>query len=260
VSNLVALNDKELRSYLDRIGYSGARKNSLGMLRKLHRQHLISVPFENIDIQIGRPIVLSEHAFYKKIVKEHRGGFCYELNGSFANLLRALDFEVEMLSARVAREEGGFTPEFDHMALLVNLAGERFLADVGFGDSFIEPKRIDYDEMQEDGSGREYKITRIGSALLLSQRSSNDSLKPQYRFSLIPRSLKEFAPRCEFQQSSPLSHFRKGWICSKLTPTGRVSLTHKKLIVTNKGKRFERPIEGRSDLNALLRRHFSIIL
>jgi N-hydroxyarylamine O-acetyltransferase len=148
------------------------------MLRKLHRRHLISVPFENIDIQIGRPIVLSEQAFYKKIVMERRGGFCYELNGSFANLLRALDFEVEMLSARVAKEEGGFTPEFDHMALLVNLAGERFLADVGFGDSFIEPKRIDYDELQDDSSGREYKITRIGSALLLSQRSSNDSLKP----------------------------------------------------------------------------------
>jgi N-hydroxyarylamine O-acetyltransferase len=230
------------------------------MLRKLHRRHLISVPFENIDIQIGRPIVLSEHAFYKKIVKERRGGFCYELNGSFANLLRALDFEVEMLSARVAKEEGGFTPEFDHMALLVNLADERFLADVGFGDSFTEPKRIDYDELQEDSSGREYKITRNGSTMLLSQSAGNNSWKPQYRFSLTPRSLKEFVPRCEFQQKFPLSNFRKGWICSKLTPTGRISLTDKKLIVTRKGKRFERPVEGRSDLNALLRRHFSIIL
>jgi N-hydroxyarylamine O-acetyltransferase len=228
------------------------------MLRKLHRRHLISVPFENIDIQIGRPIVLSEPAFYKKIVMERRGGFCYELNGSFANLLRALDFEVEMLSARVAKEEGGFTPEFDHMALLVNLAGERFLADVGFGDSFIEPKRIDYDEPQEDSSGREYKITRIGSALLLSQRSSNDSLKPQYRFSLTPRSLKEFAPRCEFQQSSPLSHFRKGWICSRLTSTGRKSLTYEKLITTKSGKRFEQPVRGRSEFEALLRKHFGI--
>src|SRR5207249_10201564 len=130
-------------AYLERIAYRGPLRPSIEALRSLHRKHLLSVPFENLDIHLGRPITLSDDAFCDKIIKRGRGGFCYELNGSFAILLKSLGFKVSMLSARVARKDGGFTPEFDHMTLLVALKG-RWLADVGFGESFTERKRLDF--------------------------------------------------------------------------------------------------------------------
>ena len=86
----------------------------------MHRAHLLAVPFENLDIHLGRPISLDQDALFGKIVTRRRGGFCYELNGLFALLLRELGFEVTLLSAGVARADGGFGPEFDHLTLLVS--------------------------------------------------------------------------------------------------------------------------------------------
>src|SRR5215208_6825945 len=134
----------EAKAYLSRIGHTGPRDPTIDTLRALHRAHLAAVPFENLDIHAGRPIRLDRSAFFRKIVGERRGGFCYELNGLFGALLEALGFEVTLLSARVAREGGGFGPEFDHLVLLVS-AGGRWIADVGFGRSFEEPLSLDDD-------------------------------------------------------------------------------------------------------------------
>ena len=122
-------------AYLKRINYRGPLAPTAETLRRLQVAHLLSVPFENLSIHTGEPIVLDDDALFEKIVVRRRGGFCYELNGLFAALLRALGFHVEMLSAGVVSQAGEFGPEFDHMTLLVSLA-ERWLADVGFGDSF----------------------------------------------------------------------------------------------------------------------------
>lgn len=228
-------------------------------LRGLHEKHLLSVPFENLDIHLGRPIILNDDAFYKKIINQQRGGYCYELNGSFASLLTRLGFRVRMLSAKVASKNRGFTPEFDHMALLVSLKG-RWLADVGFGDSFTEPKRLDYSGPQTD-DGRDYCITRSAGARLLSRRNIEKSLwEPQYVFSLRPRKLEDFAARNRYQQASPNSHFKKGRLCSRLTQDGRVTLTDTKLIVTRGRRRIERPVKGREEFDRLLRKWFGMNL
>src|SRR5258708_22032942 len=120
-----------LAAYLTRIGYKGSLQVSAEALRQLHLAHVLAVPFENLDIHLGRLSVLQEEAFCRKIVEERRGGFCYEQNGLFAAVLRDLGFPVTLLSARV----GEGSPEFDHLTLLVPLE-ERWLADVGFGESF----------------------------------------------------------------------------------------------------------------------------
>src|SRR5215472_8552687 len=137
------------RKYLQRIGYRGSLRPTESVLRQLHRKHMLAVPFENLDIPGKRPLVLSTSAFYDKIIKRHRGGFCYELNGSFANLLEDLGFRILRLSARVAMKNGTYSGEFDHMTLLVQLE-HAWLVDVGFGDSFTEPKRIDTSKPQSD--------------------------------------------------------------------------------------------------------------
>ncbi|MGH9576814.1 MAG: arylamine N-acetyltransferase family protein, partial [Terriglobales bacterium] len=132
-------------AYLARIGVSTPLSPDPQSLSKLHLAHLMTVPFENLDIHLGREIALDEKLFFDKVVRRRRGGFCYELNGLFAALLRQLGFRVTLLSAQVARAEGGFGPEYDHLTLLVEFPGHqpRRLADVGFGDSFREPLLFD---------------------------------------------------------------------------------------------------------------------
>lgn len=244
-----------IEPYLRRIEYSGPTQRNLGVLRKLHRQHLLTVPFENLDIHSGRPIRLDQELFFRKIVGERRGGYCYELNGCFAWLLNKIGFSVSMLSARVAGQSGRFSPEFDHMTLVVRLK-ERWLADVGFGDLFTEPKRLDSNHPQKE-NGRLFRFTSKDGAKLLSRKDeSQSSWKSQYKFRMRPHKLSDFAARNRYQQTSPNSHFTQGRIISKLTPTGRVSLTDNKLVITIGKRRIERPVKNRAEFNRLLTKHF----
>jgi N-hydroxyarylamine O-acetyltransferase len=250
---------KTTQEYLKRINYRGSLRPNLKSLARLHKNHLLSIPFENLDIHLGPQIILSEDAFYEKIINHHRGGFCYELNGSFALLLKNLGFRVRMLSARVARKTGGFSPEFDHMCLLVTSKG-RWLADVGFGDLFTEPKRLDYSGPQTD-NGRVYRITRRAGGKLLSRLDEGKNLwEPQYLFSLRSRRLQDFAARSRCQETSPNSHFKKGRLCTLLTRSGRVTLTDTKLVVTERHRRIERPVGSRAVFAKLLRKWFAIRL
>ena len=249
----------DVNPYLDRIGYHGSTYPTETVLRRLHRKHMLSVPFENLDIHANRPIVLSQSAFYKKIVNRHRGGFCYELNGSFGHLLRKLGFRVSMLSARVAMKNGDFGAEFDHMTLLVQLR-EPWLADVGLGDSFTEPKRLDISAPQHD-HGTDYKLARENNWILMSRRTKGSGRwEPQYKFTLKPRRLSDYVPRCKWQQTSPKSHFTKNRLCSQLTPNGRVTLTDKELIITRDGIKVQRSVKGPEEFATLLHRHFGIDL
>ena len=247
----------DTKAYFQRIGYRGPTRPSVDVLRRLHRRHLLSIPFENLDIHLHRPIILGEAAFYEKIIEHRRGGFCYELNGSFASLLKRLGFKVSMLSARVARKGGGFSPDFDHMTLLVQLK-DSWVADVGFGDSFTEPKRLDMSHRQTD-HGKDYRSTRKDGWILLSRRTKGNRLwEPQYKFNLTSRRLEDFIPRCLWQQTSPRSHFRKGRVCTRLTPNGRLTLTDTKFIVTRGDKKVERLLRTPEEFTTLLRRYFGI--
>src|SRR5688572_12691144 len=153
--------------YLRRIGYQGPRTPTLETLKALHRAHLLSVPFENLDIHFGTRIALDGEKLADKILTRSRGGFCYELNGLFGELLRSLGFRVDLLSARVADAEGSFGPEFDHLTLLVHLDSP-WLADVGFGDSFRLPMRLEHGFELTDESGT-YRLAHDGEWTVLKK-------------------------------------------------------------------------------------------
>jgi len=244
-------------AYLDRIRYDGPRIPGAETLRRLHVAHLQAVPFENLSIHGGEPIVLDDGALFEKIVTRRRGGFCYELNGLFAALLRELGFPVAMLSAGVARADGTFSPEFDHMALQVDLE-ERWLADVGFGDSFREPLRLDSREEQVEGRVA-YRIdSGEDGRLILARRGEDGEWKPEYRFGLRPYVYADYAEMCRFHQTSPDSHFTRNRICSLATPDGRVSLSGMKLITTRDGHREERVLADDHEYAEALQHHFGI--
>lgn len=254
-----------IATYLRRIGYHGPLAPTLPTLRQLHAAHLLAVPFENLDIHLERAIVLEEAALFDKIVGRRRGGFCYELNGLFAALLRTIGFPVALLSARVTRGDGGFGPEFDHMALLVQAedpaTGQmpRMLADVGFGDSFREPLWLDDPGEQRQGASA-YRVTRDGDDWLMEERGEGGAWQAQYRFTLRPRRLAEFGAMCQYHQTSPESHFTRGRICSLARADGRISLSDMRLITTAGGERREQLLAGQEEYAAALREHFGFEL
>src|SRR5215831_13919573 len=155
-----------VQAYLNRISYQGSLEPTAETLRSLHVAHLLTVPFENLSIHAHEPIVLEDDALFAKIVERRRGGFCYEANGLFAALLRELGFAVSMLAAEVVSADGTVGPPFDHMTLLVETE-QRWLADVGFGDSFLEPLLLDESGPQFQ-DGRTFRIAPADGSLLLA--------------------------------------------------------------------------------------------
>jgi N-hydroxyarylamine O-acetyltransferase len=247
-----------LRAYLDRIAYSGPLVPASEVLRNLHRAHLFSVPFENLDIALGRKIVCDEDAFIQKIVERRRGGFCYELNGAFAGLLRAIGFQVTLLSARVTREDGSDGPEFDHLALRIDL-DEPWLADVGFGDSFLEPLRL-LSGAEGSQDGWTHRVVDCGNSLRMERAEHGGPWKEQYSFSLKPRSLSDFAAMCHYHQTSPESPFTQKSVCSRATLDGRVTVADSKLMLTHNGIKDERLLASDEERLAALKEYFQIVL
>ncbi|HJT67762.1 MAG TPA: arylamine N-acetyltransferase, partial [Pyrinomonadaceae bacterium] len=248
-------NQMDVNTYLKRIDYDGPVDVSTETLRNLQVAHLLHVPFENLSIHAGEPIVLDDEALFAKIVERRRGGFCYEANGLFAALLRALGFDVSMLSAEVARGNGGFSPPFDHMALLVNLEN-RWLVDVGFGDSFLEPLLLDTTSEQIQGD-QSFKIESEDQYCMVFRRN-NDEWEPMYRFTLEPHQFADYEEMCRFHQTSPQSHFTQNRICSRATPAGRITLSGMRLIVTTKHGREERLLDSAKEYEEVLRDQFGI--
>ena len=247
----------DIPAYLQRIAYTGPLDVSPDTLRGLHLAHLYTVPFENLDIHLGRRLSLDDTALFDKVVTRRRGGFCYELNGLFCALLRELGFRVTMLSAEVARQSGGFSPQYDHLALRVDL-DEPWLADVGFGNGLRLPVRLNDAADQPQGDSA-YLIIPDGNYRALLCRDLGGDWTPQYRFTLQPHSLAEFAERCRFHQTSPESHFTQGRICTLATPEGRVSLSGMRLIVTTPAGRTESQLTGEAEYSATLRERFGVI-
>jgi N-hydroxyarylamine O-acetyltransferase len=245
-------------AYLTRIGFSGPTARNAETLRALHVSHMRTVPFENLDIWLGRPIICDEERFLHKIVDLRRGGFCYELNGAFAALLRALGFSVTLLSGRVSREDGSASPEFDHLALRVDLE-EPWLADVGFGDSFLEPLRLKPDVEQEQPSGR-FRIVQVDDVMIVQRTRPGEFWKSQYRFTLMPYQLSDFAARCDYQQTSPESHFTRQRICTLPTQDGRITLSDLKLIRTVGQTREERQLQSEDKWRSMLSESFGVKL
>ena len=252
----------DIDGYLKRIEYADPVIQDIKTLRGLQLAHLKTVPFENLDIGLKRPIQLNEQALWEKIVINNRGGFCYELNGLFAWLLKQIGFEVTYLNARVFNREGNLDIDFDHLALLVQIPGQpgRWLADAGFGDSFTEP--LNFEEYGEQIQGlRAYKLEHTSDGYVVWQRNYDGTWERQYFFDLQPHKFpEEYESACQYHQTSPESSFTRGGIISRATHDGRVSLEDRRLIITQNGQRTERLLVNKQEYHALLKEHFGVTL
>ncbi|MFB7589846.1 arylamine N-acetyltransferase [Streptomyces sp. NPDC056169] len=246
-------------AYLARIGARRPARADGAALRELHVRHLLSVPFENLSIHLGEDIVLDEKALVDKVVAGRRGGFCYEINTTFAVLLRELGYRVSLLQARVIDGEGKLGIPYDHMALLVETAdGERWLADVGFGDHSHHPLAFDERGDQADPGGV-FRIQEAAGGDVGDLDVLRDG-KPQYRLEVRPRELADFTAGAWYHRTSPDSHFPRSLVCSLLTEEGRITLSGRKLITRAHGERVERVLDGDEEVRGAYRDLFGIVL
>ena len=244
--------------YLKRIGIDQTQLNpDLKTLKLLQKRHLLSVPFENLDIHWKQPIKLDTDDFYQKIVRRKRGGFCYEQNGLFRKLLEETGFQTKIISARVAGGENNFGEEYDHLAILVKINGEEYLTDVGFGDFLTEPLKFILDREQSDESGI-YKFRKTDNDYFEILKKKDSVWKSQFIFKDLARDLQEFKGMCSFHQTSEKSHFTRGKVCSILTKNGRKTLTDNKFIETKNGEKTEKMIASEEEFNEILEREFGI--
>jgi N-hydroxyarylamine O-acetyltransferase len=248
----------DIKAYLNRIGFEKVREPSLEFLTDLQNRHLLSIPFEDLDIPGRNRIELNLDKIYNKIIPAKRGGFCYELNGLFHWLLTSLGFRVDMLSARVFNsQKNDFGPEYDHMTLLVHLDKD-YLVDIGFGDSFRRPIEMPDGEV-EDVSGY-YKILKKEDKLFELLKKEENGFEKQYCFTTDLQRLEDYKEMCAFQQDSTTSHFRTRMLCTIATETGRITLSNNSLTMTENGIKTKTEFTDEKEFYFLLKKHFGIVL
>ena len=209
---------------IERIEYGGETVATLDTLMQLQRAFILSVPFENLDIHLGRKIILDRDRVLKKVVEDRRGGWCFELNEVFLVLLQELGFRVERCAASVLLNGGdaGELHAFDHLTLVAQLEGVRWLLDVGFGDSCLRP--LNLDEKQRQGDGRaSYRVVPQGRCFRVECESRPEDWKPYHQVDPQPRQWHEFEQRCEFLQTSRKSKFTAKRLCTRIV--GNISVT-----------------------------------
>lgn len=244
--------------YLDRIQCKRERNLTLRYLRTLHRNHLYNIPFENLDIHYGKQIILDVNKIYEKLIKRKRGGFCYELNGLFFQLLIHLGFYVKLLSARIIAKNGTLGNEYDHLFLVVYNKDKKWLVDVGFGELFLEPLYFEVGKVQMDGN-RYFRIEKTPDGFYKLQ-SSDDSIsfKDEFIFTMKERQFIEFINMCQYHQSSPKSKFTRNKIITKAIKEGRITLTDKNFVIKNLGQKSEEAIFNKDQFEVKLLQHFGI--
>ena len=213
------LSDQQLDRYFARIGYRGSRDATLATLRALHRAHLLTIPYENLDIHLGRPITLDPQATFTKLVDERRGGWCFEMNGLFGRVLETLGFEVRYLSGAVGRATGGWRAQGNHLVLMVRL-DRAWIADVGFGDGFLTPLPLEPGTLFA-GFSRS-RVVRDGPRWTVHSHEFGGA--EGFDFTLTPRTLNQFGTQCRELQTSPESSFVKATVCERFVTSGLVML------------------------------------
>ncbi len=229
----------DIDRYLERIGFIAEPHVDLQTLAALQLAHLTTVPFENLHVYHRVGVRTDAEWSVAKIVDQRRGGWCFEANGAFAELLEALGFDVARLGAAVLL--AGPNQMMDHLTLEVAL-DEPYLVDVGFGASFIVPLRINRRGPQEGGSGV-FEFIPSPQGLTLAEHTDGVP-SPLYRFKRVEHEMKDFDAASEYLQANPDLHWSKNPFATRLIDHGpdRVTLVGDQLKLIRDGEATEKQI------------------
>jgi N-hydroxyarylamine O-acetyltransferase len=199
-----------LDAYLHRIGLDHRPPATLAGLRTVHRAHLMSVPYENLDVQLGRPVTIERPPIFDKIVGRRRGGWCYEMNGMLGWALAELGFRITRATGAVMREMFGDNSDSNHLVLRVDLPEGVYLADAGFGDGSLDPIGVEEGDFVSNGFA--YRLSRVDADWWRMHHHSFGGPK-SFDFNLAPADERKLAARCAHLQVAPDSTFVLNLLC-----------------------------------------------
>ena len=242
----------KLHRYLRRIEYGGPLSPTRQTLRNLHRAHLLAIPFENIDVQLGTVPSLEHDAIFEKLVVRERGGWCFEHNLLFAWVLKQIGLRVDLLGATVNRSRHVEGAQINHLALLVHL-DEPYLADVGFGNGFLTPTPLREGPFND---GRfDFKLTCHGNYWRFYNHRENGAT---YDFTGEPVHMETLEAANRSLATTSESPFVQTLVCARLTEAGMVTLTNAALRIFSPERMNEESASSRESFVRMLREHFAL--
>jgi N-hydroxyarylamine O-acetyltransferase len=236
------------------VGYDGALTPTVETLYALHRAHLSTIPYENLDVHLSRPLTLDRDATFAKLVDHRRGGWCFEMNGTFGRVLETIGFEVRYVAGAVRRAERGTSAHDSHLVLVVTVEGRRLIADVGFGDGFFEPLPLEVGRYRQQSL--EFGVSRDGDWWRVHNHEHGGA--DSYDFTLAPRTIESFAGKCLELQTSADSSFVLSTVCGRHERDGLVVLRGAVLRTVKHGALDARTIADADDYARVLAERFGL--
>lgn len=249
----------DLQSYLERIEYSEKEtKPAYEVLEALHFAHATHIPFENLDILLKRPIRLDIESLQNKLVKNQRGGYCFEHNLLFSAVLQNLGFSVTQLGARVRyRSHSNRIPSRTHMLLLVDIEGEKWIADVGFGaEGLLTPIPFINQKESNQYIWTYRLINEDGKWMLQSFRDG--SWWDLYEFTLEPQYQIDYEMASYYVSTYPESPFVRNLTVQQTLPNARKMLRNHNLVIDDGKDLATQPISDDVQLLKVLDETFGL--
>jgi len=245
----------DLEAYFDRVEYTGERRATLAALKELHMAHATHIPFENLDVMLRRPIRLDLASIQAKLVRGGRGGYCFEQNLLFAAVLEKLGFGVALLQARVRLGAQRVLPR-THVLLSIDVGGDRWLADLGFGScGLLEPIPLAVGEYRQFEWS--YRLCREGELWVL-QAPIAGVWQSLYTFTLEPQLPVDFEPANHYVSTHPDSRFVQTLTVQRVGRDSRFVLRNTELTTTTPAGDSRRTIESSALFLTVLAEQFGL--
>jgi N-hydroxyarylamine O-acetyltransferase len=247
----------DLVGYLDRIGHAGPVRPDLATLRAVHRAHLQAIPYDSLDVQLGRPLTIDPATAYDKIVRRRRGGWCYEMNGLLGWALGEIGFSVTRMAGAAMRAERGDFTIGNHLVLRIDIPGEpaAWIADVGFGDGILDPFPLMPGDLTAEG--HRFRLEAMDDGWWRFHNHQFGGAK-SFDFTLQPADPALLAEKCAWLQSAPDSPFVLNMICQRWRGGEILQLLGRTYRQITPGVRNERIIASADEMLAVLKDDFAL--
>ncbi|PGS55125.1 arylamine N-acetyltransferase [Bacillus sp. AFS041924] len=247
-----------IETYFKHIRLKKPNTISYSSLKEIHKHHLLSIPFENIDIISQIQLTMNPSKIMEKIASGKRGGICFETNSLLLSVLKELGYNVSFISTKFWNEEKQcWNPEFSHLSILVKIDDQNYLADVGIGGGFLEPLLLQ-DQYEYSDSNGSYRIKEQDNSSFILQ-NFNESWKDLLFISIIPKQLHQFEEQFKYFQTSNETIFTQYKIVNLLTKEGRISLSDHQLKITKNHRICITEIKNQDEWQSIFNRLFNQI-
>ncbi|MGV3244920.1 arylamine N-acetyltransferase [Staphylococcus sp. 11261D007BR] len=252
------MNFKELEEKLN-INHAPTFNNKVEEIDYYVKQFMLTIPFENIDVQNGVPISLEIEDLYDKIVHRHRGGYCYELNVFFKAFIEHHGFNSVMAAATIHTPSGGRSLNGSHMALITTIDDDKYVTDVGFGDlpTKAMPITESGDATVTDVNGTYRAVLEDEYVFVQKYEPEQEEWDTKYHLEYKARTLDDFSYNIYYNQHDPNSTFVKRLLVTMPTEDGRITMSQDHFTKQTKGNKEKIDVTA-DNYRDILREHFGI--